>query len=46
MSSVHNLIGHAAAYWTRWLDRDDPSGTGDQETYRSFTKVNPIKVEI
>ncbi|CAB4026002.1 Hypothetical predicted protein, partial [Paramuricea clavata] len=30
---------HAASYWTGWLDRDNPSGTGDWETYRSFKKA-------
>ncbi|CAB3993174.1 Hypothetical predicted protein [Paramuricea clavata] len=30
--------GHAASYWTHWLDRDNPSGTGDWETYSSFKR--------
>ncbi|XP_028409461.1 uncharacterized protein LOC114532068 [Dendronephthya gigantea] len=30
------VSAHAAVYWTRWLDRDNPSGTGDWETYSSF----------
>jgi hypothetical protein len=46
MYSVHDLLGHAASYWTSWLDRDNPSGTGDWETYGSFTRVNPIRVKI
>ncbi|CAB4000911.1 Hypothetical predicted protein, partial [Paramuricea clavata] len=27
---------HAASYWTHWLDRDHPSGTGDYELYHAF----------
>ena len=26
----------ADVYWTKWLDRDDPSGTGDWEQYSTF----------
>ncbi|XP_077396782.1 uncharacterized protein LOC144033004 isoform X2 [Festucalex cinctus] len=30
--------------WTRWLDRDDPSGTGDYETLSDLHKENPGKI--
>lgn len=34
--------------WTRWLDRDNPSGTGDWETLRNFppAQVCPRPVGI
>ncbi|CAB4039979.1 Hypothetical predicted protein, partial [Paramuricea clavata] len=34
--STFVFSGHAASYWTGWLDRDNPSVTGDWETYRAF----------
>ncbi|XP_028409446.1 cartilage intermediate layer protein 2-like [Dendronephthya gigantea] len=36
------VSAHAAVYWTGWLDRDNPSGTGDWETYNSF-KPRPCR---
>ncbi|XP_028289907.1 cartilage intermediate layer protein 2-like [Gouania willdenowi] len=33
-----------AECWTKWFDRDDPSGTGDWETLSSLRKENPGKI--
>ncbi|XP_077396778.1 mucin-5AC-like isoform X2 [Festucalex cinctus] len=30
--------------WTRWFDRDNPSGTGDYETLPRLHKENPSKI--
>ncbi|KAK5903125.1 hypothetical protein CgunFtcFv8_006933 [Champsocephalus gunnari] len=30
--------------WTDWFDRDDPSGSGDWETYYNLYKENPGKI--
>ncbi|XP_068433678.1 cartilage intermediate layer protein 2-like [Clinocottus analis] len=30
--------------WTKWFDRDDPSGSGDWETLSSLHKENPGKI--
>ncbi|XP_028295532.1 mucin-5B-like isoform X3 [Gouania willdenowi] len=30
--------------WTRWFDRDDPSGTGDWETLTNLRNENPGKI--
>jgi hypothetical protein len=28
--------------WTKWLNRDLPSGSGDYETFRDFRKLTPF----
>ncbi|XP_028416210.1 uncharacterized protein LOC114540129 [Dendronephthya gigantea] len=32
------VSARADSYWTSWLDRDDPSASGDWELYHSFAK--------
>ncbi|TNN60088.1 Cartilage intermediate layer protein 2 [Liparis tanakae] len=32
------------ACWTKWYDRDNPSGTGDWESLEDFHKENPGKI--
>ena len=27
-------------YWTKWLDRDNATGYGDEETYKDFNIVS------
>ena len=49
-----SLAGQSLVYcgqtycWTRWLDRDNPSGTGDYETLQNFpqSQVCPKPVGI
>nr|XP_057936576.1 uncharacterized protein si:dkey-205h13.2 [Doryrhamphus excisus] len=41
---VGNNVEAATGCYTKWFDRDDPSGNGDYETLRDLQKENPGQI--